>query len=148
MNLFVAICLATVFGLSILTIWYFTKIQSTFIGQDHGKQEGNVVQETITSKMNSSQWTNWSTWSQCPVTCGSGIKRRERLCIGSNCEGPGVKETSCELEECPILSEWSEWSRSDWQKISNRPETKYDIAKPSVSFNDNRGYFAISEMAT
>ena len=40
----------------------------------------------------------WQPWSPCSTTCGDGVKRRERVCIGSSiggCGGPEMEEMKC-----------------------------------------------------
>lgn len=50
------------------------------------------------------QWTEWSHWGQCSVTCGSGTSRSTRTCIGSgSCSGSSSKTETCQayLNHCP-----------------------------------------------
>ena len=53
-------------------------------------------------------WSEWSYWSKCSVTCGSGMKERSRKCDnptpaygGQNCTGNEFNLTSCDNEACP-----------------------------------------------
>ncbi|XP_058944976.2 coadhesin-like [Pocillopora verrucosa] len=67
-------------------------------------------------------YTKWSDWSKCSVTCGGGEQSRTRTCTnpspshgGKNCEGlgPANKTQECNPDPCPIdgnYTEWSEWS--------------------------------------
>ncbi|TRY86462.1 hypothetical protein DNTS_025547, partial [Danionella cerebrum] len=63
-------------------------------------------------------WTPWSLWSNCPVTCGSGLQIRSRACInppprnnGTNCTGPERDTQSCNAGPClDDLCPWSSWS--------------------------------------
>ena len=53
-------------------------------------------------------WTDWTMWSGCSVTCGSGHKTRQRYCSnpppshgGSVCAGSSTGQTSCSMVHCP-----------------------------------------------
>ena len=51
------------------------------------------VTETIAS-----YWSSWQSWSPCSKTCGKRVKRRKRVCIGSNhggCRGPKMEKVEC-----------------------------------------------------
>lgn len=51
----------------------------------------------------SGNWSEWSTWSKCSVTCGIGISFRARHCLsGSNCAGDIFDQKSCFEISCPI----------------------------------------------
>lgn len=52
-------------------------------------------------------WSAWTEW-QCSVTCGSGIKSRQRTCSnpvpahgGQDCSGELTQTDDCSLSECP-----------------------------------------------
>ena len=54
------------------------------------------------------QWTVWSSWCGCSVTCGSGQKLRERTCSnpgpsngGSPCHGTSLETAICHAITCP-----------------------------------------------
>lgn len=65
-------------------------------------------------------WTLWSTWSQCDVTCENGHQTRTRTCTdpapqmgGLDCVGDGVMTKPCKIEQtCPDAgwSAWTSWS--------------------------------------
>ncbi|XP_046550815.1 SCO-spondin-like [Haliotis rubra] len=63
------------------------------------------------------EWTTWSTWGLCNVTCGGGSQSRSRTCIepkfgGKVCEGDGVQLKGCNDIQCPIdgvFQTWEEW---------------------------------------
>ncbi|XP_073720146.1 SCO-spondin isoform X2 [Misgurnus anguillicaudatus] len=58
----------------------------------------------------------WGAWSECSVSCGSGMRIRNRPCTrmtgGPACEN-AVQNQTCSLSPCPagcVLSEWSPWT--------------------------------------
>ncbi|XP_052760873.1 coadhesin-like [Mya arenaria] len=62
-------------------------------------------------------WSDWTAWSQCTVTCGTGEKLRMRHCVnGSRCDGATVDKASCALLPCSVDGGWSTWS--DWSGCS------------------------------
>ena len=62
------------------------------------------------------RFSEWSDWSECPVTCGGAIQLRARACengaLGEiGCDSEASEEVACGIEPCPIYwAEWSEWS--------------------------------------
>eukprot|EP00928_Gymnodinium_smaydae_P007229 TRINITY_DN12603_c0_g2_i2.p1 TRINITY_DN12603_c0_g2~~TRINITY_DN12603_c0_g2_i2.p1 ORF type:complete len:3577 (-),score=536.17 TRINITY_DN12603_c0_g2_i2:97-9687(-) len=64
------------------------------------------------------EYGDWGLWNQCPVTCGGGTIRRERVktqdaAYGGICKPPEEQKLSCNLQECPIdcrFGQWEEWS--------------------------------------
>lgn len=59
--------------------------------------------------------TPWSDWSECSVTCGRGIRTRQRMLKSdpAECTEELEQTEKCMLPECPVdcmVSEWSEWS--------------------------------------
>ena len=53
------------------------------------------------------QWTEWDTWSDCSMTCGTGSKttRRRVLVVqqngGDECSGGTIRSKSCNKQHCP-----------------------------------------------
>ncbi|XP_035664469.1 SCO-spondin-like [Branchiostoma floridae] len=66
------------------------------------------------------EWSTWSPWSNCTVTCGGGVQYRYRSCDnpppsygGLACTGMGEEAVHCNTQECPIhgnVGEWSQWT--------------------------------------
>ncbi|XP_067832949.1 properdin-like [Heptranchias perlo] len=61
------------------------------------------------------EWSDWSIWSHCSVTCLEGVQQRRRICYGKgrgNCHGTERLQTrACVDQECcPDDGSWSEWS--------------------------------------
>ncbi|XP_052786184.1 hemicentin-1-like [Mya arenaria] len=62
-------------------------------------------------------WADWSIWSGCDVTCGSGTQSRDRTCTnpapehgGLDCIGSNTETKACIMIPCPIHGGWSLWS--------------------------------------
>ena len=53
------------------------------------------------------QWSDWSKWDECPVTCGGDIQGRTRECIDdecpdyTKCPGDDSQTRTCGEECCP-----------------------------------------------
>lgn len=49
-------------------------------------------------------WNDWGPWSECSVSCGTGIQSRYRLCLtatnNSYCIGKAVQSQQCNTESC------------------------------------------------
>ncbi|CAC5382235.1 Coadhesin,Hemicentin-1,Mucin-like protein,Thrombospondin-1 [Mytilus coruscus] len=74
------------------------------------------------------RWTEWSAWSDCPVTCSGEDLIRSRSCTnpspenkGKECEGSNSDVMSCYKAKCQVNGEWTAWT--PW---TNCPETCND----------------------
>ncbi|XP_061196645.1 adhesion G protein-coupled receptor B3-like [Saccostrea echinata] len=62
------------------------------------------------------EWSGWTGWSACSVTCGSGHRQRSRFCADRKnpCQGKNFEKAHCNVKLlCPFdghFGEWSEWS--------------------------------------
>lgn len=45
-------------------------------------------------------WGCWGDWSPCSVSCGKGVRFRQRKCIGDDCEGNSREEDACDMGSC------------------------------------------------
>ncbi|KAM5255351.1 SCO-spondin-like [Ctenodactylus gundi] len=64
-------------------------------------------------------WTQWSSWSECPVSCGGGEQVRTRACVvpappprGLPCQGLDTQTQHCGQQLCPQLLDacsWGSW---------------------------------------
>lgn len=82
-------------------------------------------------------WTPWSVWSDCSVTCGQGTHVRTRACInppprnnGSHCSGPDRETQYCQTPPCLGVYESSSKSNcllSAWY-ISQQIECTFNLS--------------------
>ncbi|XP_061163025.1 A disintegrin and metalloproteinase with thrombospondin motifs adt-1-like [Saccostrea echinata] len=62
-------------------------------------------------------FSEWSSWAQCSKSCGTGMKTRSRSCTnpvpadnGRNCSGSSWENVNCTIADCPVDTEWSDWT--------------------------------------
>lgn len=63
------------------------------------------------------QWSEWSSFGECTVSCGGGIQIARRYCDspapkydGLDCPGNPIKNRTCNTHHCPIDGNYSTWS--------------------------------------
>ena len=54
------------------------------------------------------EFTTWSDWGECDVTCGGGLQWRNRSCYGpfyggAECEGNFTDSQECNTQNCPSM---------------------------------------------
>ncbi|XP_052814162.1 ectin-like [Mya arenaria] len=61
-------------------------------------------------------WADWSSWTQCDVTCEHGTQLRTRTCTnpapkngGADCVGSANQTIVCVRKLCPVHGGWSVW---------------------------------------
>ncbi|VDM45601.1 unnamed protein product [Toxocara canis] len=75
------------------------------------------------------QWSGWSSWGSCSVTCGSGVKRRTRHCQYGNCPGSHRDSTMCNQGSC---GEWdATWGGKHNSTNTTTPDTTSSSRTPS-----------------
>lgn len=87
-----------------------------------GKQCSDYKIRLCCKKESPAQWGKWSEWTECSKSCGSGTKKRDRVCVmkkgekeGCFNDGPhGEKrfremEIACNELPCPRDLQWMEW---------------------------------------
>jgi chondroitin sulfate proteoglycan 4 len=77
----------------------------------------------------SGEWSCWTDFGECSVTCGEGVRKRTRSCMlkGMNaegCEGPSESHEQC-FVPCQSMQnlgwdDWSEWSTCDKDNLKHR----------------------------
>ncbi|XP_077865202.1 adhesion G protein-coupled receptor B1-like [Saccoglossus kowalevskii] len=96
---------------------------SSSMGNPHIEGEtldnGHVMAVMVDLKQVDGGWSDWSTWSECPVTC-EGVdttQSRNRTCNqpapstgGVDCDGDLVETRACGRYPCILHGNWSPWS--------------------------------------
>jgi len=95
------------------------KVQNNSQGKPCNPSDGLQFQAcSIHACARDCQWSEWSNWGLCSVSCAGGLTSRERSVLapaidgGKACVGPSHDERSCNNKVCPkdcVLSEWSQW---------------------------------------
>ncbi|XP_052282757.1 coadhesin-like isoform X1 [Dreissena polymorpha] len=62
-------------------------------------------------------WSAWNEWGSCSVTCGVGLRRRDRVCDnpwpssdGNHCFGDNINYEICSKPVCATWTDWGSWS--------------------------------------
>lgn len=64
------------------------------------------------------KYTNWSNFTSCTVSCGTGTRTRNRSCTnpspkqgGDDCIGKSTQIKACFLRHCPVDGNYSQWTQ-------------------------------------
>ncbi|XP_078487990.1 semaphorin-5B-like [Ciona intestinalis] len=77
--------------------------------------EGSASQDEDCVLGNCPFFNNWSSWSDCSVSCGGGQQSTSRSCVNGNigdvgCIGDGVLSRTCNRGGCPQWTTWGNWT--------------------------------------
>ncbi|XP_078333125.1 SCO-spondin-like isoform X2 [Crassostrea virginica] len=92
----------------------------------------SAVEQCVNSLGIDGNWTSWSSWTPCSVTCGTGIETRTRNCSnptpengGQACSGQGIDTRQCNNTACTVDGHWSEWN--PWSTCSSNAGSGFKI---------------------
>ena len=70
-------------------------------------QNGECVLEAACSA-DEENFSDWSSWGSCSVTCGGGVSSRARFCLSDTCTGDTIETLrNCGQDDCPILAQFT-----------------------------------------
>ncbi|XP_069502497.1 SCO-spondin-like [Ambystoma mexicanum] len=92
------------------------------------------------------RWSEWSSWSQCSMTCGSGVQTsqrhptQQRLYEGEECHGPATRQRPCILPDCDC-PQGERWKRSSTEPepCERTCEEIYEDPQRNCSSGDAQG---------
>ncbi|XP_053551322.1 properdin [Bombina bombina] len=74
-------------------------------------------------------WSDWSSWSDCSVTCEKGLRKRSRECnnpepsCGGGCIGISEQIEECDTQQiCPTHGAWGSWG--SWGQCTSHCATE------------------------
>ena len=75
-------------------------------GGDECSGETRQLQDcTMPDCLGDVNFTPWSNWTTCSVSCGSGVQSKTRYCkTADGCEGPAQESKECLLSPCPGMN--------------------------------------------
>ncbi|XP_020632434.1 coadhesin-like isoform X5 [Orbicella faveolata] len=94
-----------------------------YLAQDFTELRNLVTELTERKCPVNGNWSEWSDWNECTVTCGGGEQNRFRSCDnplpafgGKPCPGERQGTRPCNEFPCAVDGRWSEWK--DWEICS------------------------------
>ncbi|KAJ8301971.1 hypothetical protein KUTeg_020958 [Tegillarca granosa] len=85
---------------------------------NNGTDTSTTYEWNTTGPLVHGGWSLWGSWSNCPVTCGTGQQIRTRACDsprplfgGRPCDGSDTDTKDCDASRpCPVDGGWTTWT--------------------------------------
>lgn len=74
-------------------------------------------------------WATWLVWTKCTVSCGGGIRTRERLCVGGKIGDIGCDNNFVQQEPCGGEVSNSIISNIIYYTMMNRNNVMYFVVR-------------------
>merc|ERR1719309_1791426 len=103
-------------------------------------------------------YSQWSKWTTCSKTCGSGKRARSRQCDnpkpqhgGNGCAGEPFQEEFCNQHNCPVdgvFGQWTHWSSCSKSCGTGSRDRTRDCDSPAPEFGGNHALATSSSKRT